>query len=194
MPNSKKIVINTHCGLEFNLLNPRPEHINFADVAEQLAKLCRFAGATQMFYSVAQHTLMVADLVNPSARPYALMHDAHEAYLGDWPTPVKQALSFQGGGDALRRLENTIASALHNAAGLDWPVPEKIARQVKKADLQALATERANLLTPSKTPWPQIKGVHPHLNHISPMSWPDAATALFSQFANTGIIAHARSA
>ncbi len=34
-----------------------------AEIARQLSRICRYAGATPHFYSVARHSLLVAELV-----------------------------------------------------------------------------------------------------------------------------------
>lgn len=86
--------IMTASGRAFDLVEPTAAMVHWPDVAEQLAKAPRFAGATAgVFYSVAQHSVHVARLVAPEWAPWALLHDAHEAYLGDDATPKKAALS-----------------------------------------------------------------------------------------------------
>ena len=81
--------IRTHTGLRFDLLDPRPEAIDPRDVAHALARLCRFGGHVRRFYSVAQHSLLVADLAPLGLELPALLHDASEAYLGDVVAPLE---------------------------------------------------------------------------------------------------------
>jgi 5'-deoxynucleotidase YfbR-like HD superfamily hydrolase len=138
--------IQTEDGREFPLLDPQPHHVNFNVIAAATAKLCRFTGHTQCFYSVAQHMVHTTDLVDLEAKPYALLHDAHEAYVGDWSTPLKWAVNDLGGGDAIKRLVTKADQAIFSAAGLAWPMPPHIAAQVKRADMVMLATERRDLL------------------------------------------------
>lgn len=153
--------IQTYHGRAFPILEPVPEHVDMGEVAESLAKLCRFNGHCQTFYSVAQHSVLVADILESSgaANPlttdgsrlllYGLLHDAHEAYLGDFTTPVKQALGMAcpGMGTELKRIAAGIDAAIFTAAGLDSQMPEAVANLVHEADLVALATERRDLLS-----------------------------------------------
>jgi hypothetical protein len=64
-------------------------------IARQLGKLCRFAGATPDHWSVARHSLLVAALApdDPWHRMAALLHDAHECWTGDILRPVTRLLS-----------------------------------------------------------------------------------------------------
>lgn len=171
------IVAQTVSGRTVDLLDPRPEHIHWPDLGEMLAKQQRFAGATRgVHYGVAQHSLLVVDLLPASfreARPYALLHDAHEAVLGDWTTPVKQALAELGGGRALDRLESRMARACHQAAGLYFPPPPLIEAAVREADLAALATEKRDLLASCAIPWGEDLPA-PARTRIRPLAWPDA--------------------
>jgi hypothetical protein len=65
------------------------------DIAHALGMNCRFNGHTEYFYSVAEHSLLVADLMSicQLGDPReGLLHDAAEAYLTDVPSPWKQFL------------------------------------------------------------------------------------------------------
>ena len=63
-------------------------------IARQLGKLCRFAGATPDHWSVARHSLLVAALApdDPWHRMAALLHDAHECWTGDILRPMTRLL------------------------------------------------------------------------------------------------------
>ena len=63
-------------------------------IARQLGKLCRYAGATPDHWSVARHSLLVAALApdDPEHRLAALLHDAHEALTGDILRPMTRML------------------------------------------------------------------------------------------------------
>lgn len=78
----------------------QPEHpANDYDIeymAHSLALQCRWMGGTTdlitfdpVFYSVAQHSCIVADL---TGHFYGLMHDGSEAFLCDIPRPLKPFL------------------------------------------------------------------------------------------------------
>lgn len=82
--------ILTSTGKRFDLLEPDADMIDPWDICHSLAHLCRFNGHTREFYSVAQHSCIVAELVPEEHKLAALLHDATEAYLGDITRPLKQ--------------------------------------------------------------------------------------------------------
>lgn len=84
--------ISTHTGRKFDLLDPRVEDVELADIAHALGNLCRFGGHCNNFYSVAEHSVHVAGLLPPELKLQGLMHDATEAYLVDVPRPIKVLL------------------------------------------------------------------------------------------------------
>lgn len=160
--------IMTASGHELSLLDPAPGSITLADISHSLAQLARFTGHARRPYSVAEHSLLVAEIMerhctsDPHALLAALMHDAHEAYSGDMHSPGKAALGAAWGafeGHLQSRVRS--AFALHGTFGV-WR------DLIHLADLQALATERHQLLPtlPAHRPWPAIDG-------IEPLAWVD---------------------
>lgn len=143
----------TISGRVVDLLEPKSSQIALYDIAEGLSKICRYTGHTSVFYSVAQHCCIVHDIVPPEAKPYALLHDAHEAYIGDLPTPLLAALGSLGASHAVETIKDRLDRAILAAIGLPYPSAE-IINAVKKADAQALAWERRDIL-------PTIMGQHP---------------------------------
>jgi hypothetical protein len=152
----------TYTGRAIYPLDPRPEDLDIRDIAHALSLQCRFAGHTRFPYSVAQHSLMVRELVHwygdaadlaaedmPSDDEWgameltALMHDAAEAYLIDVPRPLKQHLP--GYKDA----EEAWVAALAVRYSLVHPMPKLI----KWADNAALAIERDALFGVQTMPW-----------------------------------------
>ena len=55
--------IQTYSGRQLNLLAPDPTQIEIADIAHGLAYQCCFNGQARYFYSIAQHSLLVAQQV-----------------------------------------------------------------------------------------------------------------------------------
>lgn len=84
--------IRTYTGQYVNVFDPNPDTICIEDIAHALAHQCRFGGHTQNFYSVAEHSCMVAATVPRYLALAGLMHDAAEAYLVDVPRPIKKKL------------------------------------------------------------------------------------------------------
>jgi 5'-deoxynucleotidase YfbR-like HD superfamily hydrolase len=94
----------TRSGMLVPLNQPTAEHIRLGDIAHALARIPRFNGHTIEPWSVADHSRLVARLlpddVGPTLRLAALLHDGHEAYLGDITSPVAEALRRGADGDA----------------------------------------------------------------------------------------------
>lgn len=126
--------IRTYSGKYIDPFNPNPDDICIEDIAHALSNQCRFAGHTQRFYSVAQHSLFVMNVVHTKYKLQALMHDASEAYLLDIPTPIKMKLP------AYKAAEDGLMIAIAAKFGFDWPMSE----YVKNADRYALEAEWSN--------------------------------------------------
>src|SRR4051812_40444009 len=158
--------IQTLSGRRVNPLDAAPADIDPADIARALANLCRFGGHAKAFYSVAQHSAIVCDLLEergatPDELMAALLHDAAEAYLGDVPHPIKHRSAL---GAAYRvaekRLEKVIADL--------FALPEASAR-IKPLDRALLATER-RIFSEVTWHWPELDGAEELDLHIEP--WP----------------------
>lgn len=155
-----------------------PEHL-YTEIAHGLGNLARYAGQTATPYSVALHSVLMAEAAedetgDPALAAYCLFHDGHEAILGDKTSPRKQAEEAEFRGkmaenaipqhivDAWiarwrgigRAVERRLDRAIWRAAGL--PEPTHIqAEAVKAYDLRALATERRDLFGHSPA-WPNL--------------------------------------
>lgn len=152
--------IETASGQRYDFENPRPETILLEDIAHALSNVCRFAGHIRRFNSVAEHSVLVSRIVESypldefGAVPgkaknrkrhfvlAALLHDAHEAYIWDAPSPVKPLL-----GDTFKRLgriadEAIAAKFLKEGYSADTFKHAAI----KKADRIALVVEGRALL------------------------------------------------
>lgn len=132
----KEHSIITFTGQRFWPLQPEAQEVNIVDIAHALANQCRFTGHVTRFYSVAQHSVHVSELVPPEDALWGLLHDATEAYLIDLARPVKYQMPTYQIAEA--RLEGVIAQAF----GLPLPIP----KSVKAADNVMLNTERRDLM------------------------------------------------
>lgn len=158
--------ILTVSGTYFNFLEPHLSVITIEDIAHGLGNVCRFAGHTREFYSVAQHSYHASFLVPPEHALAALLHDAHEAYIGDMPTPLKRLIP------QFKEMELRIEEAVLAHFGLALPLHPC----VKQADLRMLATEQRDLLPPHDDEWALLRGVEPCRDTIHP--WPAASARM----------------
>ncbi len=84
--------IKTYTGQQFSYESPTADMIRIEDIGHALSMICRFGGQAREFYSVAQHSLLVAELAPQEFAFDALLHDASEAYCGDMVRPLKNLL------------------------------------------------------------------------------------------------------
>lgn len=138
--------ITTYTGRKICPLDPDPEQINALDIAHHLSNLCRFAGAVNEFYSVAEHSCRVFDFLswmsfdNRNILLWGLLHDASEAYLMDLPAPVKHSDEMK----SYRNVEKRMMDAICTRFNLPLTEPQEI----YFADKTLLATEQRDLMHP----------------------------------------------
>lgn len=158
LPIPHRFWVQAHGGHAVDLMSPRPTHFKIESIAHQLSQICRFAGATRTHYSVAQHSVHVAEFVPLSFARRALFHDAHEVLTSDIPGPFLALLTYHLNGartpidyyvDLYRR---AVAEAFH----VDFPL---MCPEVVRADFLMLAAEKRDLLGPEPQPWPGLHRV-----------------------------------
>jgi uncharacterized protein len=136
--------VMTYTGRWVQPLCPDWRTIDIEDIAHSLSNQCRFTGHTRHFYSVAQHSCLVSDILPRALALDGLLHDASEAYLSDIARPIKNQPEF---GDIYRSSENRLMEAVCDKFGLDWDCAE-MPLEVKAADNILLYTEMRDLLPP----------------------------------------------
>lgn len=130
--------LQTSSGAKFTFFDPQVLHIRIEDIAASLSKQCRFNGHTKDFYSVAQHSIYVCDIVTDRAKPWALMHDGYEAYVSDIVNPMKVHLPL------VKEAEHLGQEALIDRFNI--PIDDKIEAEVHAADRYMVFREAAALL------------------------------------------------
>ena len=156
----------------FNFITPRQEDVSIEAVADALSKLCRFTGHCREFYSIAQHSVLVAQLCPPQLRLWGLLHDAVEAFVGDVASPLKQLLP------EYKAIEHRVERVVWARFGLQG---DRMPAEVKVADLCALAIERRDLMPfhPDSSAWGHLPPIPRCLDFtIEPLP-PKAARELF---------------
>lgn len=182
MKKTNRPWMQTANGGVVHLSKPEPAEIDIKDIAEALAKISRFNGHTQKFYSVAQHSCLVADILPLAAKPYGLLQDAHKAYAGELITPMRALLIAEAGYDIWARLCDDIQKAVHQSVGLTWPPHPTLAKLVQEADRIILATERRDILADGPS-W-QMPLPAPDKQVIRPWTWVESHHNFTERFRN----------
>lgn len=123
----------------YGRFDPSAPVFDVRDIAHALGMIVRYNGHVKQFYSVAEHSVLVAKLMRDltGGDPYeGLLHDATEAYLSDVPKPFKQLLPELGAWD--KRMEGQLRAQFDLPAGT---TPE-----CKHADWLALGIEAHQLM------------------------------------------------
>lgn len=137
-------------GEKIDLVEPENTTIYPETIGRVLGRLERFGGHTRRPWSVLEHSFLVAFIAGrilPDAGDdflvAALCHDAHEAYVGDMPSPMKPLIA--GWREFEKRWEAHVREALEVAHVF---ADRKLAGVIKHADIVALRIERKFLLHP----------------------------------------------
>ena len=147
-------------GRKFNAKAPHPRMVFFGDIAAHLSKICMFNGAPDVFYSAAQHGIIVATEIakidGPLGALYGLLHNADRAVICS---------------DELTRAN--VSRVIHEALDLDWPAPEATMRALAQVEARVDLSERLQLLRGwTETTGPALRaGVWPLRSIIKPMTW-----------------------
>lgn len=160
-------------GNYFDFADPNPDEIFLDDIIRALICEPRYAGHSSEFYSVAEHSLHCLDLarrdgLSEDLQRLALMHDAHEAYVKDIPSPLKSLLPDY------QRIEAKVWAAVAFRFGL----PEQVPDIIHHIDRVALATEKRELMGDCPDDWCVLDGIDPDprsLKDIHAYGWPDQA-------------------
>jgi len=137
--------IETSKGSYVDVINIDPDMVSLEDVATSLSKICRFNGHLPSHYSVAEHSIWVANWLrdqgcSPQVVLTGLLHDACEAYVGDMMRPLKRLPEMVA---VFKPIEENAMSAVQKKLGGLYPHPDI----VHVADREAYEWEAANIRT-----------------------------------------------
>jgi 5'-deoxynucleotidase YfbR-like HD superfamily hydrolase len=170
--------IQTYKGGKFNFENLESNEIDIEDIAHALSMLCRYNGHVKRFYSVAEHSIHVSNVVSNEAKLYGLLHDATEAYISDIPRPFK--LYFE----ELKKYEQVVEKIVLRKLDINLDLIDiNIINEVKEADTKMLITERKAILEPAKDKrvWARWEDIKPYDNVKIKCYLPEEAEKLFLQ-------------
>lgn len=141
MKNRAGDYIQTFAGIKYYPLDPLPEEVSREDIAHALSLKCRFGGMCREFYSVAEHSIRVADYLDKKYNEWeltriGLMHDAAEAYVSDVLRPIKSFIP------RFSEIEKMNEQAICERFKIDYPLDIRY----KEADNRWLITEAKQLL------------------------------------------------
>jgi len=185
----------TRSGQAFDLLAPDPTSIVLEDVAHALACLNRYVGHAVVPYSVAQHSVLGVRVLRAQGHPVGtqrefLLHDAHEAYVGDVASPVKRALRAIWFGypdsdhsDPWTLLEERARLAV----AARFKIPRVVSPAVKAMDLSMLVTEARDLMSPPPRPW-GIPAEPLDDLRIRPWGWQHARDEFLDEASRLGVV------
>ncbi len=118
-------------------------------IAHSLSYLCRYNGHTSRFYTVLEHTYIMAEWVErqPWSTPRdiltALHHEDAESIIGDMARPIKvKDPVFKG-------LDDRLTEGMAMRFGFEYPFPTWL----KDIDARILKDERGANMNPSTNEW-----------------------------------------
>jgi len=143
----------TFSGVEFDLLNPTKEMVSIVDISWSLARTFRWNAHTHIPITVARHSIntslsivpekYIGEIVKRRWYPEvqealaALLHDAHEAYIGDISSPIKNLSPVFK--EEIKKIELRIDKAIYDFANIPHLVGNT--PKIKDADLAQLHKE-----------------------------------------------------
>lgn len=172
LSSSREEWVQLYTGKRFYVFEPRIEDIDIVDIAHALSNLCRFGGHCMKFYSVAQHSVLLSQLVSQENALYGLLHDSAEAYLGDVISNIKHAEEFS----FYRQCEQNIMNKICEA----FKLPDVEPVEVKQVDRKMLATEARDMMLNRGRGWREMP--EPFDFHIVPWEQEYAKTKFISRF------------
>lgn len=166
--------MDTYSGNHVNVLHPEPGAIVIEDIAHHLSLICRYGGACIRHYSVAQHSVHVSEQISKlegtvQDQLAGLLHDAPEAYLGDWIRPIKYMMLES---EKLNKANEILQKTIFHKFGVEdanWEL-------VKQADNIMAATEAKQIMKSRGLGWENLP---PPAKFRIPVFSPNSAEDLF---------------
>lgn len=169
---SSSILINS--GVLVDPFNLDSVEISATTLAKPLAKLCRYSGQCNRFYSVAEHTVHLINAVPSHLKRAVALHDLNEGLTNDLPRPFKIRLA------EYCDFEKAVQQWIFHQFNEPWANMAAIASY----DLNICADEMAQLFDEPHT----VQGATPLGIKIECWDWQTAETKLLNSFKFLGLI------
>ncbi len=177
-PDHERDSFLTLGGNRIDLKSPQPKDVEFAEIANSISRTCRYTGQTKYHYSVAEHSLRclwlaerwIGPQLTHPLRIAILLHDCHEAFIGDMSRPLFATLSREGRDD-IGELRIAWDKVIAAKAGIEHLL--FIHELVRMVDKQMMMIEKWHM-------WPAVcrKWECPvALQHAQPLSFWSAGLA-----------------
>ena len=171
--------IITYTGRLFWPLNPRVEDVNPIDICHALSHMCRFTGHTIEFYSVAEHSCRVHDILPKEHQLAGIIHDASEAYLMDLASPVKTQYEM----NFFKEAEDHLMEIIAKKFGVEYPFDPAI----KVADKILVNTEYRDLMMKHELKNSEFNGYQPLPDRIHPWYSAKAKYGMIDRLRKLGV-------
>lgn len=151
----------TYTGTFVDLACLSVEDVHIIDIAHHLSCTGRANGGFTEFYSVAEHSTLVARMMrthgaDPRMQLAGLLHDGHETYLGDITRPVAKWIAALVGTEVIAQAKGMLDGVI--AKKFNLTLDELCGPGVKHWDNLALAIESYWML-PSRGVGPHWEGL-----------------------------------
>ncbi|MCZ4274026.1 hypothetical protein [Maritalea porphyrae] len=146
---SKQFIANRADGSSINFAHVHYGPFNPWATFKQMSFINRWAGNIKFEYSVLQHSLLVADLIEaPGEKIYGLVHDVPEDGTGDLTGPFKSFVDHASGGFVEKHERHMLDMFLQS---IEVELPSNGARdRLHAADMIARATELRDVVENTK--------------------------------------------
>ena len=186
--------LQTVGGRKMDLIQPMIYESSWSDIAHHLACNNRYAGAMPVPFSVAQHSLMVEEILRLNGHDertqlLGLLHDCEEAYIGDIISPVPKALAVMipNFTSIWSMFKNNLRDAILHKAGFDMSETDSLWDVIHNADMTALAWEMRDLAAnPPIENWTEWCP-EPPVHKASFMTWDQARDAFAMRLVHHGL-------
>ena len=161
------------------------------DIAGPLAGENRYVSHTDRPWSVAIHSVVVARVImtvtgDKMAAAAGLLHDCHEAVLGDIPTPVAMHIGY----DKVKALKNDVHHAIFRRLQLPASLllDSLFHDAIESADRASLHVERQLFMAPEPRSWdvsyPSYNWMKATYDEIRGWQYVKSAAAAAEEFMN----------